>query len=280
MNSSTESGGEKLQIRIHGDASLPTLIYLPGLHGDWTLVTSFRIAIAGHARFVEFTYPRTLEWSLDDYATAIDAALVEHGITHGWLLGESYGSQIVWPLIQRAKNADGARHFVPDGVVLAGGFARHPFQVGVNLARRIGRGVSLAWITRFLFWYAKFARFRHRHAVETLASIVEFISRRTELDKRAAVHRLELVAASDPGPILSQTALPVFALTGFWDPIVPWPFVMPGLKRNCRGYRGSRIIFSADHNVLSTAPKESVRQIMAWMTAATPPPKASQSSLR
>ena len=37
---------EELQTRIHGDASLPPLVYLPGLHGDWTLVTSFRLAMA------------------------------------------------------------------------------------------------------------------------------------------------------------------------------------------------------------------------------------------
>ena len=66
---------EELQLRIHGDAALPTLIYLPGLHGDWTLVTSFRLALAGRVRFVEFTYPRTLMWSLEDYARAIEAAL-------------------------------------------------------------------------------------------------------------------------------------------------------------------------------------------------------------
>ena len=61
------------QLRIHGDASLPTLIYLPGLHGDWTLVGGFREAVDGRVRFVEMTYPRTLTWSLDDYAAAIEA---------------------------------------------------------------------------------------------------------------------------------------------------------------------------------------------------------------
>ncbi|MEI7807808.1 MAG: hypothetical protein WCJ07_04915 [Verrucomicrobiota bacterium] len=86
---------EELQLRIHGDASLPTLIYLPGLHGDWTIIGGFRRALAGRARFVEFTYPRTLDWSLDDYAAAIESALEKNGITTGWLLGESYGSQIV-----------------------------------------------------------------------------------------------------------------------------------------------------------------------------------------
>jgi len=62
---------ERLRIRIHGDVGKPTLIYLPGLHGDWTLVTRFRLAIQDRYRFVEFTYPRTLEWSLEDYAEAI-----------------------------------------------------------------------------------------------------------------------------------------------------------------------------------------------------------------
>jgi len=93
---------EELQLRIHGDVSLPTLIYLPGLHGDWTLIGSFRKNIVGRARFVEITYPRTLTWSLDDYAATIEAALAHNGITRGWLLGESYGSQVLWALVGRA----------------------------------------------------------------------------------------------------------------------------------------------------------------------------------
>jgi hypothetical protein len=87
---------EDLQLRIYGEASLPTLIYLPGLHGDWTLIGGFRHAISDKVRFVEVTYPRTLTWSLDDYATAIESALAQNGITGGWLLGESFASQVVW----------------------------------------------------------------------------------------------------------------------------------------------------------------------------------------
>src|ERR1035438_3914147 len=84
---------EKLQLRVHGDDSLPTLIYLPGLHGDWTLVGGFLQALDGRVRFVEITYPRTLVWSLEDYAAAIETALAQNGIASGWLLGESFGSQ-------------------------------------------------------------------------------------------------------------------------------------------------------------------------------------------
>src|SRR5689334_14089886 len=81
---------ESLQLRVHGDPSLPALIHLPGLHGDWNLLGPFRAALGGRARFVESTYPRRLDWSLDDYAGAVEAALIEHGITSGWILGESF----------------------------------------------------------------------------------------------------------------------------------------------------------------------------------------------
>ena len=94
---------EHLQIRIHGDTSLPTLVYLPGMHGDWTLVSSFRAAIAGRVRFVEFAYPRTVTWSLEDYAAGIEETLLANGIERGWLLGESFGSQVVWALMNPAS---------------------------------------------------------------------------------------------------------------------------------------------------------------------------------
>src|SRR5258705_12803510 len=92
---------DDLKLRVHGDASLPTLVYLPGMHGDWTLVSSFRAAIAGRGRFVEFTYPRTPTWSLDDYARGIERMLLVHGIESGWLLGGSFGSLPAWPVGKR-----------------------------------------------------------------------------------------------------------------------------------------------------------------------------------
>ncbi len=251
---------ERLELRIHGDAALRTLIYLPGLHGDWTLVSSFRAAVAGRVRFVEFTYPRTLTWSLEDYARAIADCLREHGITRGWLLGESFGSQIVWPLL-----ADAGRGFAADGVVLAAGFVRHPFNWGVRAAERFCGGVSLTWLTRLLFGYAKYARFRHRHAPETLASIKEFIARRTELDRQAAKHRLHLIADYDPRPLAKRVRVPVFYLAGLFDPIVPWLGVRRWLRRNCPGYRGGQTLWRADHNVLGTAPREAAEQVLKWM---------------
>src|ERR1051326_5396829 len=94
---------ETLQLRVYNAAASPTLVYLPGLHGDWTLVGNFRRALGDRVRFVEMTYPRTLAWSLEDYATAVESALMDLGFNRGWLLGESFGSQVAWPLSARTQ---------------------------------------------------------------------------------------------------------------------------------------------------------------------------------
>ena len=250
---------EKLEIRIHGGGALPTLIYLPGLHGDWTLVGSFRRALAGRVRLVEVTYPRTLTWSLDDYAAGVEAALAEQAITRGWLLGESFSSQVVWAILARNR-------FPVEAAILAGGFVRHPMRWGARMAELAGGGIPLSLLTRLLFGYAKAARFRYRHAPETLANIHAFIARRTELDRQAAMHRLRLIARNDPSAIACQMSQPLYALTGWLDPIVPWYWVRRWLRRNCPALREYRILWSADHNVLGTAPQAAAKLVVRWIT--------------
>ncbi len=249
---------EELQLRIYGDASLPTLIYLPGLHGDWTLIGGFRHAIGDRARFVEITYPRTITWSLDDYAAAVETALADNGITNGWLLGESFSSQVVWAMVARGK-------FKARGAILAGGFVKYPMHRAIRLAEKITAHISTRLLVWIIFGYARVARFRYRRSPQILASLDEFIARRTELDRRAAQHRLRLVAENDPRPIARQTRLPIFGLSGFFDPIVPWPRVRRWLRKHCPALRGYRVILRADHNVLSTAPKAAAKQVRCWI---------------
>src|ERR1035441_2694377 len=124
-----------------------------------------RRALAGRVRFVEVTYPRTLTWSLEDYAKGLETALAEQGILGGWLLGESFSSQVVWSLVARAQ-------FRIEGVILAGGFGRHPMRWGVRLAERLSGGLPLAVLTRILFGYAKVAYISAKHGVLGLTKVV------------------------------------------------------------------------------------------------------------
>lgn len=250
---------EQIQLRIQGEASRPTLVYLPGLHGDWTLIGSFRRALGDRVRFAEVTYPRTLKWSIQDYAANVENALAERGITGGWLLGESFSSVVVWPLIERKR-------FKVEGLILAGGFVEHSMRWGARLLQHVAGAVPLSLVTRIFFGYAKVARFRYRRSPETRADLNEFIVRRSnELDRRAAVHRLELVAESDPRAIAQKASVPVFALTGAVDPIVPWMLARRSLQKNCNALRDYKIFWRADHNVLSTAADAAADQVVGWI---------------
>jgi pimeloyl-ACP methyl ester carboxylesterase len=278
---------DKIQLRIHGSPSAPTLVYLPGLHGNWTLVGSFRRALAERVRFVETTYPNTLSWSLDDHAAAVETALAEQGITQGWVLGESFSSQVVWPLLARNPGSAGVSPASPSvrpspgfhiqGIVLAGGFVRHPMRWAVRRVERLCGEASLGLITRILFGYARVARWRFRHSPETITGIQEFISHVTEEGRQAAKHRLRLIANNDPCPIARGAQIPIYALTGSIDPVVPWFWARRWLKKNCPSLREYRIIWRADHNVLGTAPQTAADQVVKWMSAPLTHPSDSPS---
>ncbi len=251
---------EELQIRIHGTDARPTLVYLPGMHGDWTLIPRFRKAVSDRVRFVEFTYPRTLTWSLEDYAGAIENSLAQNGLTHGWLLAESFGSQIAWILLARGR-------FRVTGLLLAGGFVRHPLQQMARWAERLTGTGTFRLLVRAIFGLGRLVHRSSGRSPETEAMWAEFFRRRTELDRLAARHRLHLVTQSDPRATAANTAVPVFHLAGWLDPIVPWPPVKRWLQKNCPAFRASRIIKPADHAILVTAPEAAAEQILTWMQA-------------
>jgi pimeloyl-ACP methyl ester carboxylesterase len=255
-----EAHQEQVEMRIHSPERDPTLVYLPGMHGDGTLIGNFRKAIAGRVRFIEAAYPDTLTWSLDDHAVAVEDALRENGVSHAWLLGESFGSQVVWPIVSR-------RQFQIDGVILAGGFVRHPARWAANLSGWCGGQIPLKVIKTLLMGYAKLAPWRFRRDPQTTASIQQYIDRLTDAKRKAVAHRLHLVGHSDPCPVTRCVEIPVFALAGFWDPIVPWFLASPWLKGNCPALRDYKILWHADHNVLGTAADASAEVVLKWMAA-------------
>ncbi len=254
---------EDVRVRVHGPDSLPTLIYLPGIHGNWMLIGGFRRALANRVRFVEVGYPSTFTWSLDDHAAAVEAALERHGVSSGWLLGESFSSQVLWPMVARGK-------FQVHGIVLAGGFVQHPLRWEVRVAQKISDDISFSLLTRILLGYARVSRFRFRRSPETYREIRDFVDGLTRQDLDAAKHRLRLIARNDPSTVVRQLAVPVYALTGLFDPVVPWFFVRGWLKRNCPALREYRIIWRADHNVLGTAPDLAAKHVLRWMNQARP----------
>jgi pimeloyl-ACP methyl ester carboxylesterase len=257
---------EKVIVRVHGSPALPTLIYLPGLHGDWTLVTSFRRELKGKARFVELSYPRTTTWSLEDYAREIESALLSAGVQAGWLVGESFGSQPAWAMIGRQQR--GASPLKLQGLILVGGFVKHPWPWGAKLLRWLSGAMPRPILNTLLHAYATYASFRHRSAPETLAHIQEFVVNRLHpADPAAMQRRYTLILENDLQPIAREMRLPVFQLAGLVDPLVPNWLIGGWLKRNCPGLRGTKTILRADHNVLGTTPAKAAGVVLGWVSS-------------
>jgi pimeloyl-ACP methyl ester carboxylesterase len=120
-------------------------------------------------------------------------------------------------------------------------------------------------VVRILFSPAKLGRYRYRHNPQVLAALEEFLERRTELDFDAAYHRLHLLAHNDARALARETVVPVFALSGGFDPVVPWFWVRKWLQGNCASLRDFKIISKASHAVLITGAEPAAEQILQWM---------------
>ena len=142
---------------------------------------------------------------------------------------------------------------------------RHPIIPAVHFAKFLMRNMPLPLLKIILWFYTIYARGREGDSAEIRASLKEFVERRTKFDLLAAAHRLELITQNDLRSIAQQTQVPVFYLTGFIDPVVPWPFVQPWLKKNCTSLCDWKIIWTSDHHVLGAA-KRSANQILKWIS--------------
>lgn len=245
-----------ISIRVH-PGSGPTLIYLPGIHGDWGLIGAFRRALGARVRFVEFAYSKE-DLSMERLAELVHGELTARGVATGWLLGQSFGSQVGWALL--------ARGFRANGVVLAGGFVKHPWPWGARLFRALLS--SPDWLIGPGYRaYTALCNALARRGPEEAEELMAFARNRGGKDWKATTWRLTLIAEGDPRATARATRAPVHYLGGRIDPLVPWPLVTRWLKRECPGYKGEVILPYADHNVLGSSPRESAERVLAWIGA-------------
>ncbi len=173
-------------------------------------------------------------------------------------MGESWGSQIAWKLMERnlttrrfrARGVKLRANFQVEGLIFAGGFVKHLWSRGVRL-RWVGlvqhTPMSWALLRLGLGIYSRVMPGSgiRRCSGNSLASIGEFVARRTPTDRQAMRHRLDLLSTYDPRPVARATRLPVHYLAGLVDPLVPWPLVrrwlppeLPGLSRRADVFGG------------------------------------------
>lgn len=245
---------------MHGDPHGHVLVYLPGLHGDFTLIRSFRERILPSTAFVEFAYPVDGNPSLRELADAIHDALEHLQVGDVTLLAESFGSQVAWAMIARPRETIRYRR-----LILSGGFVQYPWLGGVHLARAmvttVGPGANL-----LLESFPLYGRLLYEPRPGLAHDLSCFVESRSRIEDRQAIHhRLGLITTADFRPVAARTTLPVHHLTGVFDPIVPWYPVQRWLQRHCPGYQGTVRFHTSDHAVLVSRPTAAARLIKSWM---------------
>ena len=105
--------------RVSGDPRAAAVIYLPGVHGDWTAQARARDILSRNFHFVETAYPRIQNWEIDDFAHSLKELLGRLGIRSVHIVGESFGSLVGWQF--GIAYPQQVRSFT-----LVGGFSRPP----------------------------------------------------------------------------------------------------------------------------------------------------------
>lgn len=250
----------ELRHRLNETGTGPVVVYLPGLHGDWTLIRGLRERLDRQVRFIELAYPRGGHWTLEDYAVAVSGRLHSLGVLRFHLLAESFGSQVAWAMIAGARNSEQVQ-----SLILAGGFVRHPFAWGATGAAGTTARFPSVLLRCFMHLWTPVARVAYEKRPGLADDFRAFAKERAAAgDREAIASRLRMIAINDPSEIAGATRVPVRYLSGFWDPVVPWPMVRRGLRTRCPGYRETHVIASADHAVLVARPTSAAAKILEW----------------
>ncbi len=243
--------------RLSGPVDAPVLVYLPGIHGDWTPLNHTRLHLARHFRLVELSYPQRAEWGLADYADAVEARLAELGLGRVHLLGESFSSLVCWELLRRYPGR-------AQSLTLAGGFCQPPHPRGLRLlALGFGFLPGALW-NRGVEAYCMSLAWRERPAAGDAEREPLFFAARGHRGLRAMRRRLGLIEATDCRSQLAEVTIPVGYIGGGSDPIVPVRREIETLQRAlpaaCR-FRW-RLVDGAPHPILPARPVECTRFIV------------------
>ncbi|MCL5271004.1 MAG: alpha/beta hydrolase [bacterium] len=241
----------------------PTVVYLPGVHGDWTPLGWLRPHLARATRLVETAYPRQAEWTLVDHAASLARLIGRLDGRPVHVLAESFGSLVGW---QFALDYPGCAA----SLILAGGFTRppHPFQVGAARAglRLVPRRVFEKGMDLYL---ARVAHYAGAPVPGLDGATPPFAAVRGRRGRRALMNRLRLIQHADFRGRLNEIGMPVAYLGGAADRIVPVREEVAVLERVlapvCR-FR-SRIIPGAPHPILPACAREAARFVMEWINS-------------
>lgn len=265
----------ELAWRVSGPPEAPVLIYVPGIHGDWTPMWRIRELLNQKLRLVEIAYPRAPEWSLDDYTARLFDLFESQNIASAHLLAESFGSLVGWDFA--LKHPGRVR-----SLILAGGFCSTPGRLRVAMAWLFQKLVPSALLDRMIDCYLVFL-IRKRLPKDAFSPEDFFPSSRTRRGHQAIARRLEIIKRTDVRKLLGGLRLPILYLGGSLDLVVPVRREIRCLSRNLHENCAFRpvLLKGAPHAIVPARFREVTGLITDWIAeqeAKTPPPSLAAGS--
>jgi pimeloyl-ACP methyl ester carboxylesterase len=241
-----------------GDPNAPALLYLPGVHGDWTPQVGARSKLSEKFHLVETAYPRVDDWSIDDYAQSLNDLLDRLGIESAHIVGESFGSLVGWQF--GVKNPQRVRSFT-----LLGGFARAPrFRVAAAASAALKTlPTGLLESTIDFYVAGKQAIGQQRETFHSGA----YPATRTESGRLATANRMSIIQSTDFRQHLTDIDFPVRYLGGANDIVVPVRREISTLSKHLPPDVGfqSELISGAPHAIIASHPQETADQVSQWV---------------
>ena len=255
-----ETPSGELVYRIRGGEGAVPVVYLPGVHGDWTPQAAASVILAGAFRLVEISYPREPLWRLEDYASALVSLLDRLEIESTHVVAESFGSLVGWEF--GLEHGSRVR-----SMVIVGGFCQPPGPRKVLLAKW---GLSVLPTGLFEQGVDAYVAIRkHQGKLEHPEMEVDlpYATVRTDLGRIATVSRFEIMCTSDYRHQLHEVLFPVRYIGGDSDLIVPVKREIRTLSELLSEEAGfqSRLIANAPHMIISSHPVETAGQIADWI---------------
>ena len=244
--------------QVTGDPNAPPILYLPGVHGDWTPQVRARSILGRDFHVVETAYPRIENWSIDDYARALKELLEGLRIDSAHIVGESFGSLVAWQF--GIANPERVRSFT-----LVGGFSRPPrFRVAAVAAaalKSLPTGVLESAIDVYVA--GKSATGERRETFESGA----YPATRTPRGRRAAANRMTIIQESDFRDQLKEIRFPVRYVGGARDIVVPVrreiATLLAHLPPHCDFQ--SKLVAGAPHAIIASHPQQTVEHMARWV---------------
>lgn len=244
--------------RSTGDRSAPPVLYLPGVHGDWTPQVRARPILGREFQLIETAYPRIEHWSIDDFARALLELLDRLNIETAHIVGESFGSLVAWQF--GVLHPSRVRSFT-----LVGGFSRPPRFGVAALAATALKSVPTRWLESGIDAYVagKSALGEHRET----SDFGPYPAARTYRGRRATANRMNIIQRVDFREHLGQINFPVRYVGGSRDIIVPVrreiATLVAQLPPHC-DFR-SQLVARAPHAVLASHPEQTTEHLTRWI---------------